>query len=129
MANYCIARVLVDSGSSVNMIFEEEFSQMQLEECKLEAVKIALFGFVGYTVYPRGQIVFSLILRMGNSRKTRMALFAVVEAPSSYNIILGRPALNGFMTIASTYHQKLKYLVGKGVGDQGRSAFLSKVLC
>lgn len=46
-----------------------------------------------------------------------MTMFTIVEAPSSYNVILGRPALNDFMAVASTYHQKLKYPVGERIGE------------
>lgn len=63
VANYEVARVLVDSGSSVNIIFKSAFSQMQLVEWKLEAVEIALFGFAEHTVYPQGHIVLPLTFR------------------------------------------------------------------
>lgn len=42
VANYDIARLLMDSGSLINIIFEEAFSQMQLGEYKMEAVEISL---------------------------------------------------------------------------------------
>ncbi|XP_073152040.1 uncharacterized protein [Henckelia pumila] len=45
-----------------------------------------------------------------------MACFTVVEAPSSFNGILGHPALSDFRAVASTYHQKLKFPSGREVG-------------
>ncbi|XP_075473815.1 uncharacterized protein LOC142504851 [Primulina tabacum] len=41
-----------------------------------------------------------------------MTSFTVVDSPSSYNIILGRPAMNELRAVASTYHQKIKFPVG-----------------
>ncbi|XP_075479435.1 uncharacterized protein LOC142520319 [Primulina tabacum] len=47
---------------------------------------------------------------------TKMITFTMVDTPSSYNGILGRPALKDFRAVASMYHQKLKFPVGKEVG-------------
>ncbi|XP_073051258.1 uncharacterized protein [Primulina eburnea] len=46
-----------------------------------------------------------------------MTVFTVVDAPSSYNIILGRPAMNEMRAVASTYHQKIKFPVRGRVGE------------
>ncbi|XP_073284550.1 uncharacterized protein, partial [Primulina huaijiensis] len=46
-----------------------------------------------------------------------MTSFTVVDSPSSYNIILGRPAMNELRVVASTYHQKIKFPVGARVGE------------
>ncbi|KAL0373374.1 UNVERIFIED_CONTAM: hypothetical protein Sradi_3253100 [Sesamum radiatum] len=40
-----------------------------------------------------------------------------MDIPPSYNLILGRPALNTSHVVVSTYHMKLKFLVGDGVGE------------
>ncbi|XP_073030627.1 uncharacterized protein [Primulina eburnea] len=60
VANYDIRRVFVDSGSSVNIIFQEALDQMNLEDYQLRPVETALFGFAGHTVYPRGEITLPL---------------------------------------------------------------------
>lgn len=46
-----------------------------------------------------------------------MTSFTVVEAPSSYNIILERPTMSALRVVASTYHQKIKFSVGNRVGE------------
>ncbi|XP_073305835.1 uncharacterized protein [Primulina huaijiensis] len=117
VANYDILRVFVDSGSSVNVIFKDAFVQMDLQDYHLEAVKTALFGFAGHVVYSEGEIVLPLTLGSQNLKKTVMTSFTVVDSPSSYNIILGRPTMNELRAVASTYHQKIKFLVGARVGE------------
>ncbi|XP_075479436.1 uncharacterized protein LOC142520320 [Primulina tabacum] len=46
-----------------------------------------------------------------------MTTFTVVDASSSYNIILGRPVMNELKAVASIYHQKIKFPVRNQVGE------------
>ncbi|XP_073137439.1 uncharacterized protein [Henckelia pumila] len=116
ITNYDVARIFVDTGSSVNIIFKETFDQMKLEGFELDPITIALYGFTGHALQPLGQIVLPLSIGSGEQRITKMACFTVVDTPSSFNGILGCPALSDFRAIASTYHQKLKFPSGKEVG-------------
>ncbi|XP_075499303.1 uncharacterized protein LOC142537694 [Primulina tabacum] len=117
VANYDVLRVFVDNGSFVNVIFKEALIQMDLYEYQLEAVETALFGFAGHAVYPEGEITLPLTLGTGDLRKTVMTIFTVVDAPSSCNITLGRPAMNELRAVASTYHQKIKFPIRGRVGE------------
>ncbi|XP_073019166.1 uncharacterized protein [Primulina eburnea] len=117
VANYDILRVFVDSGSSVNVIFKDAFEQMDLQGYQLETVETALFGFAGHVVYTEGEIILPLTLGSHNLKRTVMTSFTMVDSPSSYNIILGRPAMNELRVVASTYHQKIKFPVGARVGE------------
>ncbi|CAL9125718.1 unnamed protein product, partial [Musa textilis] len=63
-------------------------------------------------------------LTLGDSPKTKTVLvtFLVVDLPTAYNAILGRPTLNRLRAIISTYHQTLKFPTNVGVGEvQGDS--------
>ncbi|KAK4397355.1 hypothetical protein Sango_1572100 [Sesamum angolense] len=62
LANYEIERVLIDSGSSVDILFEEAYDQMQLGDVPLEAVDTSLYCFAGEVVHPRGTISLPLTL-------------------------------------------------------------------
>ena len=43
--------------------------------------------------------------------------FLVVDSPSSYNVIIGRPTLNRWEATTSTYCLKVKFLTEYGVGE------------
>ncbi|XP_073017743.1 uncharacterized protein [Primulina eburnea] len=116
VANYDVMRVFIDSGSYMNVIFKEALVQMDLQGYQLEPVEIVLFVFVGHDVYPKGEIVLPLTLGTRELRKTVMTTFTVVDAPSSYNINLGRPTTYELKVVATTYHQKIKFPVGNQVG-------------
>ncbi|XP_073137511.1 uncharacterized protein [Henckelia pumila] len=102
IANYDVARIFVDTGSSVNIIFKETLDQMKLEGFELDPITTALYGFTGHALQPLGQIVLPLSLGSGEQRVTKMACFTMVDAPYSFNGILGRPSLSDFRVVAST---------------------------
>ncbi|XP_075515466.1 uncharacterized protein LOC142550114 [Primulina tabacum] len=116
IANYDMARILIDNGSSVNILFKSTLDQMKMEGFEFEPISTPLYGFAGHDIPPLGQIVLPLSLGHEPWWVTKMTIFTVVDTPSSYNGILGRLALQDFRAVASTYHQKLKFPVGKVVG-------------
>ncbi|XP_073278732.1 uncharacterized protein [Primulina huaijiensis] len=116
VANYDVARIFIDNGSSVNILFKSTLDQMKVEGFEFEPISTPLYGFAEHAIPPLGQIVLPLSLGHEPRRVTKMTTFTVVDTPSAYNGILGRPALKDFRAVASTYHQKLKFPVGKEVG-------------
>ncbi|KAL0456454.1 UNVERIFIED_CONTAM: Ribonuclease HI [Sesamum latifolium] len=90
---------------------------MQLGNVPLEAVDTSLYGFAGEVVHPRGMISLPLTLGTSPLQRTCLLKFLVVDIPSAYNVILGRPTFNAFRAIISTYHMKIKFPVIGGVGE------------
>ena len=64
VANKTIHRVLVDNGSSVDIIFASAFDKMGIIREKLEPVSTHLRGFFGEKVLPLGSI--QLVLTLGD---------------------------------------------------------------
>ncbi|XP_073061787.1 uncharacterized protein [Primulina eburnea] len=116
VANYDVARIFIDNRSSVNILFKSTLDQMKVEGFEFKPISTPLYGFAGHAIPPLGQIVLPLSLGNEPRRVTKMTTFIVVDTSSAYNGILGRPALKDFRAVASTYHQKLKFPVGKEVG-------------
>ena len=104
VANNLVHRVLVDNGSSVDVLFKSALDKMNLEGAKLKPVKTPLYGFAGERVDAEGIITLPVTLGEAPRQVLRMIDFLVVNQPSAYNIILGRPTLNGMRAITSTYH-------------------------
>ncbi|XP_042401305.1 uncharacterized protein LOC121991361 [Zingiber officinale] len=117
IANSCVARVFVDTGSSVNVLFRSTFEEMQIDASELQPVATSLYGFTSNEVRSMGQI--KLVISLGSEPlvRARRGTFLVVDSPSSYNVILGRPALHEFRMVISTFHQKIKFPVGDQVGE------------
>ncbi|KAL0291578.1 UNVERIFIED_CONTAM: hypothetical protein Sradi_7021100 [Sesamum radiatum] len=90
---------------------------MQLGDVPLKIVDTLLYDFAGEVVHPRGMISLPLTLGTSPLRKTCILKFLIVDIPSAYNVILGRPTFNAFRAIISTYHMKIKFPMVGGVGE------------
>ena len=87
-------RILVDNGSSVDIIYFFAFQQLKLDPRRLRPFESPLVSFSGDKEYPK--CIVTLIVTMGSYLRqlTRQLDFLVVDCPSSYNVIIGRPTLN-----------------------------------
>ena len=116
VANKTIHRVLVDNGSSVDIIFASAFDKMGIGREKLEPVNACLRGFSGERVLFLGSVQLVLTLGDPPCQATTTMRFLIVEAPSAYNMLLGRPSLNAIRAVPSAYHMVIKFPTENGVG-------------
>ena len=116
VANKTVHRVLVDNGSSDDIIFASTFDKMDIGREKLDPVNTHLRGFSGEKVLPLGSIQLVLTLGEPPCQATTTTRFLIVDAPSAYNMLLGRPSLNATKAIPSTYHMMIKFPTVSGVG-------------
>lgn len=96
--------------------------QMQVDFIELHPMPTSLSILQDMRSSRWGHISLLLSLREEPLRWTQIITFIVVEASSSYNVILGRPIISLFQAIVFTYHQKIKFPVrnqiSKVKGDQ-----------
>jgi len=103
-----VHRVLVDQGSSVDVMFWSTFNKLQLSPNLLRPYTGCLYGFAGDQVEVRGYLELRTTFTDGTTSSTESIRYLVVNANSTYNILLGRPALNMLRAVASTRHMKMK---------------------
>ena len=116
VANTTVHRVLIDNGSSADIIFASAFDKMGIGREKLDPVNTHLRGFSGEKVLPLGSIQLVLTLGEPPCQATTKAGFLIMDAPSAYNMLLGRPSLNAIKAIPSAYHMIIKFPTMHGVG-------------
>ena len=116
IANKTVHRVLVGNESLADIIFVSAFNKMGIGRVKLELVNAHLRGFSGERVLPLGSIQLVLTLGDPPCQATTAVRFLIVDAPSAYNILLGRPSLNAVRAIPFVYHMVIKFPTKNGVG-------------
>ncbi|VFQ79434.1 unnamed protein product [Cuscuta campestris] len=89
-----VARVLVDTGSSVNVLYLDAFKKLKLDRSMLRPLQTPLSGFTGASIEAEGQITLPVTLGSGNKTVTKQMRFVVVNIKCVHNAILGRPGIN-----------------------------------
>ena len=90
---------------------------MNLERDQLRPVHSPLVGFGGMKVQPVGTITLPLVVGAYPQQVTGNVNFFVVDCSSSYNAIIGKPTLNNWKAVTSTYHLLVKFPSEYGVGE------------
>ncbi|XP_021851723.1 eukaryotic peptide chain release factor GTP-binding subunit-like [Spinacia oleracea] len=92
--NADVNRVLVDGGSSTNIIFWDAFKQLHIPEEELTRVNYPVIGFSGSTVYPEGSIRLQVKVGEGSEMRDLMVDFLIIKVLATYNVIIGRPFIH-----------------------------------
>ncbi|CAL8991189.1 unnamed protein product, partial [Prunus brigantina] len=116
IANCDVNRVLIDGGSSANIIFATVFDELGIGRALLDKTTPPLFAFGGARVQPLGNIHLPLTIGECPRQATTVAHFVVVDCPTTYNVILGRPALTDLGLTISYRTLTLKFRTPHGVG-------------
>ncbi|GAV60331.1 hypothetical protein CFOL_v3_03862, partial [Cephalotus follicularis] len=86
---FTMNRILIDSGSSADILYKHAFDQLRIPADQLKPVKTSLVGFTGETIYLLGSINLSVVAGTA-PRQTQVEMtFLVVDTPSPYNSIIG----------------------------------------
>lgn len=117
VANFSMHKVLVDNRSSIDVLFLDVLRKVELEVTTIQPIHTPLVGFGGTKIMPLGTVDFPVSFGTKPRRKTIMVKFLVVGAPFAYNVILGRPGLNLFQAVVSTFHLEMKFPTRQGVGE------------
>ena len=94
VGNYDMYWVLVDNGSSADILYYPVFQQMRINRGRLAPANAPLVGFGGTKVYPLGTITLPVTIGDYPQQITRDVTFLVVDCSFTYNAIIGRPTLN-----------------------------------
>ena len=115
-------RILMDNRSSVDIIYLPAFQQLKQDPKRLCPFESPLVNFSGDRVYPKGIVTLTVTVGAQSRQLTCQLDFLMVECPSSYNVIIGRPTLNRWKAATSTSCLKVKFPIDNGVdevrGDQ-----------
>ena len=104
IANMLVKRILIDGGSSANIILLDTLKRMKISESDIVPKSSALIGFSGEVKHTVRDVRLPIYIEGINT----MQKFCVIDTVSSYNVILGRPWIHEMKAVVSTYHQCVK---------------------
>ncbi|XP_059669380.1 uncharacterized protein LOC132314548 [Cornus florida] len=101
-----VRRVLIDPGSSVNVMPRDTFDRLKIKPDRLKPTGNPLLGFDGKRVEPIGTVEVAVHA----AERVLMETFVVVEIHPSYNLLMGRGWIHRVQGVPSTLHQVMRYL-------------------
>ncbi|XP_058180141.1 uncharacterized protein LOC131298683 [Rhododendron vialii] len=105
-----VRRVLVDQGSSAEILCYSAFKALGLSKDRLSLMDAPLVGFTGILVYPIGKIMLPVF---AGSVQLDVE-FIIVNSLSPYNAILGRNWQHDMKAVASTLYQCVRFIGESG---------------
>ena len=121
VGDYNMHQVLVDNGSSADILYYPTFQQMRIDKKRLIPTNAPLVGFGGSRVFLLGTVTLSVVVGDYPQQIIKDVTFLVVDCSSTYNAIIGRSTLNSWKAVTSTYHLMIKFPTEYGVGELYRS--------
>ena len=100
-----MAHVLVDTGSSLNVLPKKALDRLDCEGLALKPSNIVVRDFNGSKRMVHGEV--DILVKVGS--QTFESTFYMMDIRLSYSCLLGRPWIHEAGVVTSTLHQMLKY--------------------
>jgi hypothetical protein len=130
VAGCIIRKILVDNGSSSDILFLKTFEKMNLSQHMLHPPEYPLLGFGGKPIKPVGKIPLPVSFRDLDNARTETITFYVVDMYLPYLAIFGTGFMNKFDVVIRQQFLCMKIPAPKGVitvfGDQQEARNIEK---
>jgi hypothetical protein len=116
IGGYDIGRVFMDAGSGINLIYARTLKATSISLEWLKPTDCSFHGIVpGSANHPLGKIKLDVCFSDSSNFRREKLEFEVMDWPSQYHAILGRPAFAKFMSVPHYAYLALKIPGPKGV--------------
>jgi hypothetical protein len=133
IVNVRLTKVLMDGGSSLNIIYTETLGLLHIDLSSIRAGAAPFHGIIpGKCVQPLGQLDLPVCFGTPYNFRKETLTFEVVGFQGTYHAVLGRPCYAKFMAIPNYTYLKLKMPGPNGVitvGSTYRHAYECDVEC
>jgi hypothetical protein len=114
--NFRLRNVLMDGGSGINILYANTLRGMNIPMSKLSKSYLEFHGIIpGKKAHSLGMIALNVVFGSPENFRKEKITFEVVDFPSAYHALLGRPAYAKFMAIPCYVYLKLKMPGPNGV--------------
>jgi hypothetical protein len=109
IGNVRLTKVLMDGGSSLNIIYAETLGLLQIDLSTIQAGTVPFHGIIlGKRVQPLGQLDLPVCFGTPSNFHKETLTFEVVGFRGTYHAVLGRPCYAKFMVVPNYTYLKLK---------------------
>ena len=117
IANSNVHRLMVDDGSTMDILYLDTCKRMWLVENTLSLATSQLYKFTRDHIIPKGMA--KLVITMGEHPRTSIVIanFVVVNCQSAIDGIIRRPLLKTLKAVTSTYLLTMKFPTIEGTGE------------
>jgi hypothetical protein len=133
IGNARLTKVLMDGGSSLNIIYTETLGLLWVNLSTIRASATPFHGIIpGKRVLPLGQLDLPVCFGTPSNFRKETLTFEVVGFRGTYHAVLGRPCYAKFMAIPNYTYLKLKMPGPNGtitIGSTYRHAYECDVEC
>jgi hypothetical protein len=133
IGNARLTKVLMDGGSSLNIIYAETLGLLGIDLSMIQAGAAPFHGIVpDKRVLPLGQLDLPVCFGTPSNFRKETLTFEVVGFRGTYHAVLGRPCYAKFMAVPNYTYIKLKMPSPNGtitVGSTYRHAYECDVEC
>jgi hypothetical protein len=133
IGNTRLTKVLMDGGSSLNIIYVETLGLLEIDLSTIRAGAAPFHGIIpGKRVLPLGQLDLPVCFRTPSNFHRETLTFEVVGFRGTYHAVLGKPCYAKFMVVPNYTYLKLKMPGPNGVitvGSTYRHAYECDVEC
>ncbi|KAK1681565.1 hypothetical protein QYE76_042413 [Lolium multiflorum] len=100
IAGFDVSRVFIDGGSSLNLMYADTLRKMNISLANLKPTDTRFHGITPEKPsYPLGKINLDVQFGTRENYRIENLEFEVVDFPSQYHALLGRPAYARFMAV------------------------------
>ncbi|KAI5349208.1 hypothetical protein L3X38_002095 [Prunus dulcis] len=89
IADFDVGRVLIDTGSSVNMIFVDVFGELGINDNHVNRQLMPLLSFCGDLVQLVGSVSLPIAFGVASRKTMIYNQFLIVDCLTAYNVIIG----------------------------------------
>jgi hypothetical protein len=115
IGGYDVGRVFIDAGSGINLIYARTLKAMCISLESLKPTDYSFHGIVpGDANYPLRKIELDICFGNSSNYRREKLEFEVMDWPSQYHAILGRPAFAKFTAVPHYAYLTLKIPGPKG---------------
>jgi hypothetical protein len=133
IGNVRLTKVLMDGGSSLNIIYAETLGLLQIDLSVIRGGATPFHGIIlGKRVEPLGQLDLPVCFGTPSNFRKETLTFEVVGFRGTYHAVLGRPCYAKFMVVPNYTYLKLKMSGPNGVitvGSTYRHAYECNMEC